>query len=142
MTIIESVREFILTCPLVDGQLLRIDFLPEEAASYSVDVTPTEPVVKKYLDGASTRRFLFTLATRSYYDDYYRQQIDNLAFFEQFADWIEAQDRAGRLPELSEGKRSLKISVTTSGYLFSPESETARYQIQCCLTYYQKGDRI
>lgn len=141
MTIIEAVREFILTCPLVDGQLLRIDFLPEEAATYSVDVTPTEPVVKKYMDGSSVRQFLFTLATRSYYDDYYRQQIDNLAFFERFTDWIEAQDSTGQFPELGEGKRPLRIRVTTSGYLFAPENETARYQIQCSLIYYQKGDR-
>ena len=46
MTIIESIRKYLSNCPLlVDGKL-NVDFLPPEATTYSVDVTPVIPVVK------------------------------------------------------------------------------------------------
>ncbi len=139
MTIIEAVRTFIATCPLVQDELLHIDFLPPEAAAYSVDVIPVAPVVKRYLDGSSVRQFLFVVATRTYYGSFVRQQIDNLAFFEDFADWIAAQDHAKNFPSLGTGRQARRLEVTTSGYVFAPDTETARYQIQCRLEYYQEG---
>lgn len=142
MTIIESVRQFLGGCPLLADGLLRVDFLPEDAASYSVDVTPVTPVVKRYLDGSSTRQFLFTLATRTYYGEFVRQQLDNLAFFDQFTEWVDAQDRARNYPDLGEGRQVQSLEVTTSGYVFAADTETARYQIQCRLVYFQKGARV
>ena len=141
MTIIESVREYLKACPLLEDGLLRVDFLPEEAATYSVDVTPVTPVVKRYMDGSSVRQFLFTLATRTYYGEFIRQQLDNLAFFDQFEEWIDEQNRAKALPDLGEGRQAQRLEVTTSGYVFAADTETARYQIQCRLTYFQKGAR-
>jgi hypothetical protein len=141
MTIIEAVRAYLSTCPLLAGDKLNVDFLPEDAVGYSVDVVPVNPVIKAYLDGSSNRQFLFTLATRAYYGDLIRQQIDNLGFFEGFGEWLEAQSRSKNLPDLGDGRMARKIEVTTSGYIFAPESELARYQIQCRLHYFQKGER-
>ena len=114
MSIIEAVRKYLQTCPLLKGGTLNVDFLPPEAATYSVDVVPVKPVLKAYMDGSSQRQFLFVLATRTYYGEFVRQQLDNLCFFEE---------------------------VTTSGYVFAPDTDTARYQIQCRLSYFQKGER-
>jgi hypothetical protein len=141
MTIIEAVRAYLLTCPLLNGDKLNVDFLPEDAATYSVDVVPVTPIVKAYLDGSSNRQFLFVLATRSYYGDFIRQQIDNLGFFESFAEWLGAQNRARNFPDLGDGRTARKIEVTTSGYIFAPGADVARYQIQCKLHYFQKGER-
>lgn len=141
MTIIESVRTFLNTCGLFDGEKLNIDFLPEDAATFSVDVVPVQPIVKRYLDGSSQRQFLFVVATRAYYGTMIRQQIDNLGFFEDFAAWIEAQNRAKNFPDLGDDRKATKLEVTTSGYVFTPDLETARYQIQCRLSYTQKGER-
>lgn len=140
-TIIEGVRSYVGGCPLLAGGLINVDFLPEEAASYSVDTTPTEPVIKAYLDGSSVRQYLFTVSTRTYFGEFVRQQIDNLAFFEGLAEWFETQERAGNRPELPAGKTAKKIEVVSSGYVFAAESETARYQMQLRLTYYQEGQR-
>ena len=63
MSIIESVRKYLQTCPLLKGGTLNVDFLPPEAATYSVDVVPVKPVLKAYMDGSSQRQFLFVLAT-------------------------------------------------------------------------------
>lgn len=141
MTIIESVRTFLSTCPLLSGGVLNIDFLPEEAASYSVDVVPVAPVIKQYVDGSSVRRFAFVLSTRATYGEYARQQIDNLAFFDQLSDWLYLQNRLKNFPVLDTGLQAQKLEVTTSGYILQANTETARYQIQCCLTYFQKGAR-
>lgn len=141
MTIIESVRKYLEGCPLLEGGKLNVDFLPEAAASYSVDVTPVKPVVKSYLNGSSVRQFLFVFATRAYYGDQIRQQLDNLCLFESFEEWVDRQNRARNFPDLGEGRAVRKMEVTTSGYVFAPDTDTARYQIQCRLVYFQKGEK-
>ncbi|MDD2956447.1 MAG: hypothetical protein PHD67_09075 [Oscillospiraceae bacterium] len=141
MTIIEVVRTYLATCPLLAGGKLHVDFLPPEAATYSVDVVPVKPITKQYIDGSSNRQFLFVLATRAYYGDFIRQQLDNLAFFEQFEEWLDTQNRVRNYPDLGIGRTVQRLEVTTSGYVFAPDTETARYQIQCRLSYYQKGER-
>lgn len=141
MTVIDAVRRFLLTCPLLAGGKLNVDFLPEEASGCSVDVVPVTPVMKRYLGGSTRRQFAFLVATRTYYGDFVRQQLDNLAVFEGLTEWLEEQDRTGNLPDLGEGRRAQKLEVTTSGYVFAPNTETARYQIQCRLEYMQHGSR-
>ena len=79
MSIIEAVRKYLQTCPLLNGGTLNVDFLPPEAATYSVDVVPVKPVLKAYMDGSSQRQFLFVLATRTYYGEFVRQQLDTPA---------------------------------------------------------------
>ena len=141
MTIIEAVRKYLEGCPLLNGGKLNVDFLPEEAATYSVDVVPVKPVVKAYLDGSSKRQFLFVFATRAYYGDHIRQQLDNLCLFEAFEEWVDKQNRVRHFPDLGNGRTVQKMEVTTSGYVFAPDTDTARYQIQCKLSYFQKGDK-
>ncbi len=137
MTIIESVRQYLEGCPLLEGGRLNVDFLPPEAANYSVDVVPATPIIKQYLGGSSMRQFLFVVATRTYYGEHIRQQLDNLAFFEAFSEWIEDQNSKKIFPGLGPGRRPLKLEVTTSGYVFAVDTENARYQIQLKLTYFQ-----
>ena len=123
MSIIEAVRKYLQTCPLLKGGTLNVDFLPPEAATYSVDVVPVKPVLKAYMDGSSQRQFLFALATRTYYGEFVRQQ-----------------NRTRSFPDLGDGRNARKLEVTTSGYVFAPDTDTARYQIQCRLSYFQKGE--
>ena len=102
MSIIEAVRKYLQTCPLLKGGTLNVDFLPPEAATYSVDVVPVKPVLKEYMDGSSQRQFLFVLATRTYYGEFVRQQLDNLCFFEEFAEWLDKQNRTRSFPNLGD----------------------------------------
>lgn len=141
MTIIEAVRIYLNTCPLLADDKLNVDFLPPGVAAFSVDVVPVQPVVKQYLDGSSKRQFLFVLATRSYYGAHVRQQIDNLGFFESFEEWLAEQNVNRNYPALGENRTGEKLEVATSGYVFAPDEDAARYQIQCKLSYFQKGTR-
>lgn len=137
MTVIEAIRDFLKTCPLLGAGPIYVDYLPEDPVTFSVDTTPVAPVVKSYIDGASLRQFAFVLATRAYYGAEVRTQLDNLGLFEAFAGWIAEQERSGEYPELGPGRTVEKMEVTTSGYAFAPGVDAARYQIQCRILYRQ-----
>ena len=137
MSIIEAVRSFLRTCPLLAGERLNVDFLPEEAKTYSIDVVPCRAILEEYIDGSSLRQFLFVISSREFHGQELKTNVGNLAFYEQLGDWMEAQSRATILPAMAFGKRADKIEVLTSGYALSSDAKTARYQIQCRLVYGQ-----
>lgn len=127
-----------MTCPhLSTLARVNVDFLPENPETYSIEAEPTEYIIETYLDGSSVRQFVFTFASRLYYSEEIRNNIDNSGFFETFADWLETQSEQGVLPVLDTGMKASKIEAVSSGYLFdiSGDFSNARYQIQCRLTY-------
>ncbi len=144
MTVIEAVRGWLKTCPLLEDERLNIDFLPIEAQSYSVEAVPGRGTIEKYMDGSAIKQFLFVIASREFSGDDLAQNADNLQFYEALADWVERQNhRPKHLPDLGEGRDARKIEVTTPGYLFySDDQGTARYQIQMALTYTERGARL
>lgn len=143
MTIIEAVREWLKSCPLLAEERLNVDYLPVDVRSYSVEVIPSKGTIKQYMDGSSIRQFLFMLASREFVAGDIAQSEDNLQFYEDFAAWVERQNRRPKhLPDLGEGRSARKIEVTTPGYLYQLDDQgTARYQIQMELTYVQRGAR-
>ena len=141
MSIIEAVRSFLRTCPLLAGERLNVDFLPEEAKTYSIDVVPCRAILEEYIDGSSLRQFLFVISSREFHGQELKTNVGNLAFYEQLGDWMEAQSRATILI-LDNSITGMtghqdKIEVLTSGYALSSDAKTARYQIQCRLVYGQ-----
>lgn len=143
MTNIEAVRAWLRTYPPLANGRIGVDFLPTDAQTYSVDVMPGKEIVKKYLDGSTVRQFDFVLASREVHGDDIEQNTDNLAFYEDFVQWLEKQNKfGGRLPSLAVGRSVRRVEVTTTGYpFFVDEHGTAQYQIQLKMTYYQKGER-
>ena len=138
MTIVESVKDFILTCPLLSElKRLNIDFLPEDPDTYSIEGIPAPEIITHYLDGSTERQFVFVFAARFFYSEEVRNNIENSGFYEQFAEWLEAQTEADNLPKLSAGKTASKIEAMSSGYLYDIAGDltNARYQIQCRLIY-------
>lgn len=142
MSIIESIRDYIMACPHL-GELAKVnvDFLPEDPATYSIEQTPSEPVVKKYLDGTTDRQITFVFACRMFYSDELINNINNSGFFEKFQDWLFNNSEEGILPELDDGLIPDRIEAISSGYLYdiSGDLSNARYQIQCRLLYEKEG---
>lgn len=142
MSVIEGVRKFIREqCPLLQefGELfptVGMEKLEEDVGSYTVQVVPSEPIVKWYVNGDTIRRVSFYFASREAYEDV--ENIDTSEFYEKFSDWMEKCTRSGALPELGEGKRAKSIVATTQGYLMDVTETKAHYQIQCEFQYYQK----
>lgn len=142
MTIIDGVRAWLKTYEgLADGRL-SVDFLPEEAKSYSVDTVPTTEIVKRYLDGSSIRQFLFCVSSREFYSDNIAQNVDNQAFYEGLAAWLERKSKLWQFPNIGMDRTVRSIEISSTAYPFVvDEHGTARYQLQLKLTYFQKGDR-
>lgn len=141
MTIIESVKNFIMGCPyLSELARVNVDFLPEKADTYSVEEVPTQSVIEQYLDGSSKRQFTFVFAARLAYSDELRNNIDNCGFYENFASWLEDCTENEILPQMATGSEPFKIEALSSGYLFdiSGDLSNARYQIQCRLIYFKE----
>ena len=137
-SIIESVREFIAGCPYLDEYAaLLVDRLEGEVDSYSIELVPCDPVVKRYVSGQTMRRYEFHLASTEAYTIDVLDQISNSAFYEHFAAWLEQCSRSRTLPDLGAGRLAMKIEALTPGYLATTNESTARYVIQCRLTYMQ-----
>lgn len=138
MKIIESVKNFILTCPCLKNlAAVNVDFLPESPDTYSIEEVPANSVLQTYLDGSQEKQFVFVFASRFYYSDETRNNLENSGFYEDFSDWMDEQTKIGNLPIMREGLTPTKIEAMSSGYLFdiSGDLSNARYQIQCRLIY-------
>lgn len=139
MTVMESVQKWLKTYSGLSGRL-DVDFLDENADTYSVDTIPCEEVIKRYKDGGTVRQFQFAVSSRRYYEQNIKNNLSNLQFFEDLTTWIEKQAHARNLPTMDNGRKAQKIVVTSSGYPFDvTENGMARYQMQLRLEYFQKG---
>ncbi|MFQ4633729.1 chloramphenicol resistance protein [Clostridioides difficile] len=142
MTIVESVREFIKKCPYLDefAKSINVEFLGEEFTSYTLETVPSETVIKRFINGDSIKQFIFIFASRECFGSDVMQNIENSQFYEQFADWIYRENLSGNLPTLSGNKEAMSLEVSTPGYLVQTSIDTAQYQIQLKLKYFEKGE--
>ena len=137
-SIIQGITEYFLKCPLLNDGVLRVDALGDDAGEYVIETGIFDPILQVYIDGSSARQYQFNLGSREFYSMDRLQNIENTAFYERLSDWVEAQSRAGILPELPEGLEAEALEVMSPGYLYDGAMKNARYQIQMRLIY-KKG---
>ena len=77
--IIESIRDYILSCPFLKDGKVNVDYLPDEMA-YSIDPVGGDPVYKQYTDGTCLEQFQFSLLSKEAYDGDARTGIANSGF--------------------------------------------------------------
>lgn len=143
---IAAMREWLKTCPLIaeeqseTGAAFRISGLsPEPVAEFSIEDSPTDPVLVNYFSGRQMAKSYLFLSRREY-SEAQSVAIANSGFFEQLTDWVLAQNDRHRLPDLSacgNGKRPLNVSVTSSGYIVTSAAGACKMQLQLKLVYYQ-----
>ena len=139
MTVMQSVQKWLKTYSKLSGRL-DVDFLDENADTYSVDTIPCEEIIKRYKDGGVIKQFQFAVSSRRFYEQNIKQNLSNLQFFEDLTAWVESKARSRQLPTMDKGRTAQKIVVTSTAYPFIiSEDGKARYQIQMRLEYYQKG---
>lgn len=117
----------------------KVDYLGEKPVEYTIEVLPCDPVVKRYLGGSTVRQYLFAFGSREFYSQERLQNIQNSAFYERLADWVETKSMSGVLPELPDGMEAQQLEVVSSGYLFDGSMTNARYQIQLRLLYFKEA---
>lgn len=138
MTVMQCIQKWLKTYSGLSGRL-DVDFLDENADTYSVDTIPCEEILKRYKDGGVIKQFQFAVSSRRFYEQNIKQNLSNLQFFEDLTAWVENKARSRELPTMDKGRTAQKIVVTSSAYPFIvSEDGKARYQIQMRLEYYQK----
>lgn len=139
-SIIEGVRTFVISCPLLDAQgRIGVDYLSDEPTEYSVDPIPSNIVTTSYIDGSTDRQFVFVFSSREPFGADVLQNMANSGFFEAFSDWLDTKNAAKQFPTLPTGKTPLRIYAADQGYAMESGTDSARYQIQCVLEYHQEG---
>ena len=139
MTVMECVQKWLKQYSKLKGRL-DVDFLDNEADTYSIDTIPCEEIIKRYKDGGTVKQFQFAVSSRRFYEQNIKQNLSNLQFFEDLTAWVENKSRSRELPIMDKGRTAQKIVVTSTAYPFVvSEDGKARYQIQMRLEYYQKG---
>ena len=138
-SIIDALEKYFIWCELLKDGALRVDYLGEKPVEYTIEVLPCDPVVKRYLGGSTVRQYLFAFGSREFYSQERLQNIQNSAFYELLADWVETRSMSGILPELPDGMEAQQLEVVSSGYLFDGSMTNARYQIQLRLLYFKEA---
>lgn len=129
---LELIKDYIATCPLLSGGKIRLDYLDDDIDSYSIDLTPNNPIYKQYAGGSKLKQFTFDFVANAPYSI-----IENLAnskFFEDFSDWIETQNKSGILPNITDVQW---IKCTSNGYILQKSETIATYIIQMQVVYYE-----
>lgn len=136
--IIESIRDFIITCPFLQDWRVNVDYL-NIPMSYSIDPLPADPLVRRYIDGGSVRQFLFAFTSKEEFDGDARAGIENSGFYQKFGEWIENQSSKKNLPILENpNQHPVAMEIVQGGYLYDAETDMGQYQIQCRLIYEQE----
>lgn len=138
-SIIDALEKYFIGCELLKDGALRVDYLGEKPVEYTIEVLPCDPVVKRYIGGSTVRQYLFAFGSREFYSQERLQNIQNSAFYERLADWVETKSMSGVLPELPDGMEAQQLEVVSSGYLFDGSMTNARYQIQLRLLYFKEA---
>lgn len=138
MTILSAVQTFVKTYgSLASNAAVLIDFLGATPTQYAIMPLPGAQIVQRYIDGGSIREFPFAVQSMESTADEL-ERLENIGFFEAFADWLDSQTEDGILPTLAAGKTATKIEALGWGFLYEQsQSSTGIYQIQCRLEYDQ-----
>ncbi|WP_304509670.1 hypothetical protein [Anaerotignum sp.] len=139
-SITEMIREFFCTCPLLKEGVIHVDYLGICPTEYSIDGVPAKKEVKSYIDGSALCQFVFTFGSVEKYSDDVDTNLANSGFYEKFAAWLKEKSKKKELPDLGDSCQPLRIEAEGDGYVIDARENIARYQIQCRLIYFQKGE--
>lgn len=137
-SIIEGITNFFLQCPLLQDGVFRVDALGDAAVEYTIETGIFSPVVRTFVNGDTERIYQFNFGSREFYSMDRIQNIENSAFYEQFAAWVEEQNWNENFPEMPEKCSPQSLTVLSPGYLYDATMKSARYQIQLQLEYYKE----
>lgn len=106
---IELIKEYIEKCPLLKKGKIDVDYLKDDIDSYSIDRTPSNPIVKKYRDGGAIKQITFDFTVQAPLSSIAMENLINSKFCEDFMEWIEKQNKQRILPNI-EGVQSIKCT--------------------------------
>ncbi|WP_352400930.1 hypothetical protein [Anaerotignum sp.] len=136
----QQIREYLFSCPFLKDGVIHVDYLGIRPSEYSIDGVPGKKEVKAYIDGSALCQFVFTFGSVEEYGSDVETNLANSGFYENFALWLREKTRKKELPCLGAKRQALAIEAEGEGYVIDTRENMARYQIQCRLIYFEKGE--
>ena len=135
----DRIRTWLRQCPAIaKGKYFGADYIGEKSTEYAVFSVPS---MKRYRENILGKRYLlptqeqnFVFAAKVPYGSNVQQNLANLGFFQDVADWIAQMNADHDFPEWSDGVIT-SIETTTNGSPVQTGSDAARYQFQIKVTY-------
>lgn len=138
--IIDKVREYMLTCPELNGKKININCLGTKMRSFSIDNVVADSVIKKYCDGGTLNQAVFTIGVRDRYDEMLGENIYVSSLLEEIENWIYKQNTIKNLPDFGDDKMAARsIEVTKSGHLHDTSMASGRWQLEFRIIYKQSA---
>ena len=134
MSKLAKIKEFIETCPLLDGNKINVDYLKDDVYSYSIDRTPSRPIQDKFVDRGGKKQITFDFTVTAPISSQTIINLANSQFGEDFIEWITEQNELHILPKING---AFSIECTSPSYILQKTETTAIYIIQMNFTYYE-----
>lgn len=138
MSIIESVREWLMTCPFLDdfsnGE--HIDYTKDDREDYGIFPTGQSVIT---VDAAHSVRWQYNFVLQAVcFTAEDAERLANQAFIEKFCDWVQSQNYS--LPDLGEGIDAESVTAQNGQFVdLAEDGQTGTYQIMCSLIYEKEG---
>lgn len=116
---------------------INTNMLSNDINNYSLDKTPTETTVERWITGIEIHRDLFSFRSRMPYSQDVIVNLNNVGFFEDFEAKIKSNNENGILPEIDGIE---KIECLNCGTMNYAETNTAEFDIQIQITYRCKSE--
>ena len=132
-------RAWLRSCPTIaNSKYFGADYIGEKSTEYSVFSVPSTLRYRENILGhkvlRNTQEQDFIFAARVPYGRDVQQNLENLAFFQDVAAWIQEQSKINNFPEWDGGTISA-IEVSNTGAPVMTDSAAARYQFTIKVTY-------
>ena len=135
----EAFRAWLRTCPVIEkSRYFGADYIGENATEYAVFSVPSALRYRENIIGdrvlLTTQEQNFAFAAKVPYSSDAKQNLENLGFFQEIANWIATQSKKGNFPEW-DGGTITAIECTNTGAPIQTGADAARYQFQIRVTY-------
>ena len=106
----QLIKEWIETCPLLEGDKINVDYLKDDIDSYSIDQSPVQAEVSNFVDGkGGKRQIAFDFSVPSPISSQTIVNLANSKFCEDFMKWVSIQNGLKNFPKI-DGAFSIKCT--------------------------------
>ena len=141
-SIIDGLYTYLDGCPLLSGRKFHIGDAAQEGGqtgvAYGIYADQADEQAAVYQGGTKRIRSQYLLSSTDDCTPDMAQQLSDAGLFDRLADWLSREDAKRVWPELPEGLTPRGIRAASAIYLYQPDSNAGKYQIQIELEYYRK----
>lgn len=143
-TIIDALFAYFDACPLISGGRLNIDYLPENTSQAGVEYSIAASPVRRADYSLPERRRplpvpLCDQQCQRLWPGCGPESFEHPASLTSWPNGCGKRTGSAVCPALPEGMSARSIRAVGAGYLYQPDLNAGKYQIQCELEYYRRS---